>query len=826
LGALLTEAALKLAALSDKAKLSGIEPARLKGFVDQLEKAGVASDVAADSAGRFAGALADLSRAGSARYQALINMAGTHKAEMAAGIAEVQRAATIEEKFSKARELAEIVAKNRHDDTLRRTKDETTAAADAAKARIEFYQKLTDMDPSTLLLRHMENLTDAERKHNDELLANGRRAKASFDELKKSAEIVGESLLDAFGGPLAKALKTDAEDIEKIIKLLDKIEEWWGRSSSIDKGGSYTSPGKTGLPAQADLRKQGENLLRSGQGTRLLPDGSSVEQGAPQPQAPNGSSVGPGTGAGAGATGVTPGAPPVGSRGGSAGITAPTGTPIQHGGMATVTTASGKKFQVDARYAQNFQGFINDYEKAGGVIGPSSGTLGERPNPSGHPIGAAMDINQVGYGQRSTTGKTLPPAEEDQLARKWGLVSGHEWRRPDTGHFGVRSPGAAKQALIDNGVIPASPNGQTAGPGAGAGAGETPAGQTVKGSWFGSTPGWSDPSEPPGRKTAGGVSNQIPGIALPSREGLGKMYEVTTPDGRKFTLPQTDVGPAARTGRGIDITSAAAAQMGYTAKNFPTDKGFSYRRVGDDQPAADPMTDARKRLGDAMREKQATTPATDPMTDARQRLGDAMREKFGDGNAPTKFADLPPSFNPYTGEKVVDDLSGWKGGNQAWHEIMRHGRRGGNVEDRRFDAPPKSVPPPGWTFRDPSGPAGTIQTPWRDDPTWKDRADAPLSKLGEQLGGKDLDQMRSAVKSRYRNIGPDGEELDQMRSAVDRARNQNVNVNATGKLTANINAPPGTNVKMEGGGLFKKTEVNRQTQMVPASVGPAQAGGS
>jgi hypothetical protein len=65
------------------------------------------------------------------------------------------------------------------------------------------------------------------------------------------------------------------------------------------------------------------------------------------------------------------------------------------------------------------------------------------------------------------------------------------------------------------------------------------------------------------------------------------MFEVTTPDGRRFVLPQTDVGPAARTGRGIDVTSSAATQMGYTAKTFPTDGGFSYRRLDDDRAAVD-----------------------------------------------------------------------------------------------------------------------------------------------------------------------------------------------------------------------------------------------
>ena len=141
-----------------------------------------------------------------------------------------------------------------------------------------------------------------------------------------------------------------------------------------------------------------------------------------------------------------------GSQGGSGGIAAPAGTPIARKGLATVTTKDGKKFQVDERFAANFQGFINDYEKAGGVIGPDSGTLGERGNASGHPIGAAFDLNQVGRGKRSRRGVTLDPKVEDALASKWGLVSGNSWRRNDQGHFGVRSVAAARQALVDQGV--------------------------------------------------------------------------------------------------------------------------------------------------------------------------------------------------------------------------------------------------------------------------------------------------------------------------------------------------------------------------------------
>src|SRR4029077_18663836 len=42
-------------------------------------------------------------------------------------------------------------------------------------------------------------------------------------------------------------------------------------------------------------------------------------------------------------------------------------------------------------------------------------------------------------------------------------------------------------------------------------------------------------------------------------------------------LPQTDIGPAARTGRGVDINAPAAEAFGYTPQNFPTDSQFVVR---------------------------------------------------------------------------------------------------------------------------------------------------------------------------------------------------------------------------------------------------------
>jgi hypothetical protein len=95
----------------------------------------------------------------------------------------------------------------------------------------------------------------------------------------------------------------------------------------------------------------------------------------------------------------------------------------------------------------------------------------------------------------------------------------------------------------------------------------------VRGSWFGSSPGWSDPSDS-GLQAGGQPVSAGPGIALPDRATLGQQFAVTAPNGQTLTLPQTDIGPAKWTGRGVDINSPAAAAFGYTPKDFPTDQTF------------------------------------------------------------------------------------------------------------------------------------------------------------------------------------------------------------------------------------------------------------
>lgn len=362
-------------------------------------------------------------------------------------------------------------------------------------------------------------------------------------------KIIDQSRYSVGGDPMAGDADTPS--------LVGKVHGWLGRRSDVGTSGStdFSSRGRDLIEVEADSNKTLRDIRDSLQRMEVGAGGTSGargeggatgvrdysgRRGLAERAGINTSRSGGGHGA-------------IRSGGGSAGITAPAGTPIQ-GDMATVTAPDGKSFQVDPAVKENFQGFIDDYYAAGGKFGPSTGTLGMRPgNASGHPIGAAIDVNQIGRGIRSKTGVTLPAETEDAIAEKWGMVSGNTWKNNDQGHFGIRSLKAARDALVARGVTPSDADKKV---------GLDPSGgPAVKGSWFDD------------RSTASGLdASKTAGIALPTREGLGKMHDVTGPDGRTFQFPQIDVGPAKWTGRGIDISRPAMDRMGYD----PTDKKFTY----------------------------------------------------------------------------------------------------------------------------------------------------------------------------------------------------------------------------------------------------------
>ena len=80
----------------------------------------------------------------------------------------------------------------------------------------------------------------------------------------------------------------------------------------------------------------------------------------------------------------------------------------------------------------------------------------------------------------------------------------------------------------------------------------------------------------------------------------------------------------------------------------------------------------------------------------------------------------------------------------------------------------------------------------------------------------DLWRERYARGLGYKNYAA----MENDRKQLDKTAAAGTKVEGSGKITVDVNAPKGTKVGAEGKGLFKDTEVNRQTQMEPARKGP------
>lgn len=166
-----------------------------------------------------------------------------------------------------------------------------------------------------------------------------------------------------------------------------------------------------------------------------------------------GVSAGGATSSGGGMS-TTPSPSPSGAAG-----AASTGLPE----LTSIRTKSGKSVQVATAVANKFQGFLNDLENTGYRIREIGGYANRRNvnNPSvmsTHASGLAIDINPAQNPNRSTT--TDMPPETAQIAAKWGLGWGMNWRSvKDPMHFsaapseGASTPQPAVATAVASGGI-------------------------------------------------------------------------------------------------------------------------------------------------------------------------------------------------------------------------------------------------------------------------------------------------------------------------------------------------------------------------------------
>lgn len=115
------------------------------------------------------------------------------------------------------------------------------------------------------------------------------------------------------------------------------------------------------------------------------------------------------------------------------------------GKLPVVKSTSGANFKVHSRYANRFAGLINDLEALGLKINPkSSGGFSDRyidgtKTKSQHSFGAAIDINwdENARGTRGNIRDVIPEDKIRQIAKKWGMTWGGDWKNPDDMHFEI-----------------------------------------------------------------------------------------------------------------------------------------------------------------------------------------------------------------------------------------------------------------------------------------------------------------------------------------------------------------------------------------------------
>jgi hypothetical protein len=185
------------------------------------------------------------------------------------------------------------------------------------------------------------------------------------------------------------------------------------------------------------------------------------------------------------------------------------------------------------------------------------------------------------------------------------------------------------------------------------------------------------------------------------------------------------------------------------------------------------------------------------LTDELQRLNTAMRER---GGTPDQ-AQPPITHEPVSGETLGLGAIG--------------------TQPAPIVVPQPQMPAP-------------IVVPFADRfGAWPQPQPAPAPQQGAELAPQEEGRAPPPSAFAGSNIGlMGGAAMDQGQvaqaldaKALDRAAARDVNVNGTGKISVDVRAPAGTRVNAQGQGLFKRTEITRQTQMMPAEYGPSAATG-
>ncbi|MHC2399103.1 hypothetical protein ACVMGC_003647 [Bradyrhizobium barranii subsp. barranii] len=521
----------ELRGISQAARQIGVDPAAMKNIISQFEAVGVSADQTKANLGKMSEAVADLNRQGSALRRELLHMAGPTpqaQASMREFLDKIVHARSEEERYNAVAEARNNVLKNALANGY--TLQEATNRANAFTSH--FWDKTMEAK------ERLNQLSAEDQRIQNERIAKAREFANLTGEISGEWSDIIEELKAPFLDPAIKAAKTFLEISKEIHEWLKKNYELAkpdeAKKSIQDTFGKFRGPLQLGTPQAEDQKKATEentdaakrlkdsfDLFRQdaarggyspmsftggGSGRSPLLQNASFTTGGPQGFSYGGSggggmgpfggghgfggggSYGGGSagygGSGSGGYGGGGGSPYGSDTGGSTGgpQSGPAGDPSVPSDIlakARSVALHGGPGAVDS--FMRSQG----YPKAGSWCGEFAASVVKSVGGT-PPKGAAVASNWRNWGTPVAPGDVQPGdiAVADRGVRT-GQTGSHVTIVEDinrkagtfTGLGGNQGRGFESQFALKGYSFRrgGSPNGQVAGPGTGAGAGDTPA---------------------------------------------------------------------------------------------------------------------------------------------------------------------------------------------------------------------------------------------------------------------------------------------------------------------------------------------------------------
>jgi hypothetical protein len=211
----LKEFADRVVDLTNKAKVIGMNPAELKSLIEQYDRLGVSAGTVEQSMAGLSNVLAQVNRIGSEKRMEMIKAAGQFGTLMEQGI---QR---IEAQTTQAGKLQEIIRQS-YVVYEERMKETDGNRADAIKSQNDFL-KLWELDPVLKVLRHVEEVSEEEKKRFEARAKATSEYKKTVSDLSHEVEELGADLSTALlgsGGVIVTGLHL-------MLDLVKELRELW-----------------------------------------------------------------------------------------------------------------------------------------------------------------------------------------------------------------------------------------------------------------------------------------------------------------------------------------------------------------------------------------------------------------------------------------------------------------------------------------------------------------------------------------------------------------------------------------------------------------------